>query len=268
MPKRLSRFLRNWLKDILAAYFISWQLFIQHLARQYRYSSLGLFWIFVPTILTALVLIGGQQINSKIADSGISSAFYGIFGLAMGQTFIDSITATRRLFEQNKDLLRRQNVAIDGMIIAGVLDVSFTMLVRFLVLGCLFFLFAVTPSFNTLAIAVGGFFGILLLGAGLGLFIAPLNSLKRDIDNAMALLPWSLFALTPVFVPAKHGTIFGLICSLNPLTWLFDSIRVAAYGAPGTIVAAALSPVIGFFVLCGGWAFCRVSRPHVVERML
>jgi ABC-type polysaccharide/polyol phosphate export permease len=73
---------------------------------------------------------------------------------------------------------------------------------------------------------------------------------------------------TPVFVPAAAGSLFGRVCAANPLSWLFDGIRAAAYGGHGSPIAAGIGLVIGLLLLFVGWMFCRIARPHVVERML
>jgi ABC-type polysaccharide/polyol phosphate export permease len=59
-----------------------------------------------------------------------------------------------------------------------------------------------------------------------------------------------------------------MIQRTNPLGWLFDSIRTAAYGADGSLVGATVGPVAGLLILVIGWFFCRLARPHVIERML
>ena len=258
----------DWGRDLRGCRTTAGRLFARRLAQQYRYSSLGLLWAFAPSALTALVLIGGQRSHVIGPAGGVPAAFYGIFGLAMGQTFIEALMVMRSMFASHQQLLRRQNVPLEGLVVAALIDVGFKTLVRILTLGVVFFLFSVRPALATLPLAALGFAGVLFVGAGLGLLIAPISSLKRDIDNALAYLPWMLFAVTPVFVPAAAGSLFGRVCAANPLSWLFDGIRAAAYGAHGSPIAAGIGLVIGLLLLFVGWMFCRIARPHVVERML
>lgn len=263
-----GRFFRDWLADLRACGPTARRLFQRHLAQQYRFSSLGLLWAFAPSALTALVLIGGQRAHVVGQGAGVTAAFYGVFGLALAQTFLEALNATRRVFASFQQLLRRQNVPLDGLIVAGLLDVAFNMIVRLVVVVTVFFVFSVPPAMATLPLAFLGFVGVAVLGAGLGLLVAPLNSLKRDIDNLFGIMPWILFAITPVFVPLPAGSRFGQICEWNPLTRLFDGIRAAAYGGDGDPSAVIRGLILGLVIMFIGWMFCRIARPYVVERML
>lgn len=262
------RFLEHWLGDLRACGPTARRLFLRHIAQQYRFSSLGLLWAFAPSALTALVLIGGQRAHVVGQGGGVTAAFYGVFGLGLAQTFLEALNSTRRVFASHQQLLRRQNVPLDGLIVAGLLDVALNMLVRLAVIVIVFFVFSVPLAIATLPLAILGFLGVAALGAGLGLLIAPFSSLKRDFDNLFGILPWILFAVTPVFVPLPTESRFGRICQWNPLTRLFDGIRAAAYGGDGDPSAAIRGLVLGLVIMFIGWMFCRIARPHVVERML
>ena len=243
-------------------------LFRRHLAQQYRFSSLGLVWACAPAVATALVLVAGQRTHLiDEAKGGVPAAFYGVFGLTLAQTFLDAITVCRRVFIQHQPVLRRQNVPLEGFILAALLEAGFNLLLRLGVLAVICFLCSVVPT-AALPVALWGICGVLCLGAGCGLLLAPFNSLGRDIDNLMALFPWLLFAVTPVFVGVAAGSVFARIHAVNPLAWLFDGIRAAAYGGNGSLLAAACGPLVGVALLIVGWLFCRLARPFVVERML
>lgn len=263
-----SLFLRCWLADVLACRTMAWRLFLRHFAQQYRFSSLGVLWAFAPATLTALVLIGGQRSHVIGPSGGVPAAFYGVFGVALAQTFLESLNSTRRVFSTHQQLLRRENGHLDGLIVASLVEVVFNLLVRLSILAAVFFLFSTVPVPATLLVALVGYFGVAILGAGLGLLVAPVNALKRDMEHAFALLPWALFAITPVFMPAVAGTLFGRIASANPLAWYFDGIRAAAYGGQGLPAAAIGGTAAGVVILICGWLFCRIAQPHVVERML
>lgn len=263
-----GRFFHSWLTDIRASGATARRLFLRSLAQQYRFSSLGLLWAFAPSALTALVLIGGQRAHVLTGSAGVPAAFYGVFGLALAQTFLGGLSATRRIFVQHQQLLRRQNVPLEGLVVAALIDTAFNLLVRLVVVGVVFFLFSVQPVPMTVALSLVGIVGISLIGAGLGLLVAPLGSLKSDVEKVFGFLPWVLFAVTPVFMPAAAHTAVGRVCSFNPLTQLFDATRAAAYGGEGEASVAVWGLVAGLILLCSGWLFCRIARPHVIERML
>lgn len=256
------------LSDLRGCWPTAWRMFRRHLAQQYRYSSLGVIWAFAPTALVAVVLIGTQRARVVGDAVGVPAAFYGVFGIAMAQTFLEGVNATRRLFSGNAPLLRRQNRPIEGLVVSSLLDIGFSMGVRIAVVAVLFIVFSVKPVPGTVTFAAVGFCGIALAGAGIGLLLAPLSSLKRDVENLLALLPWTIFAVTPVFAPVAPDSGFGHACRLNPLTVLFDGVRTAAYGGGGGMTTSLWGVLVGLVLVACGWGFCRTARPHVIERML
>ena len=128
-------------------------------------------------------------------------------------------------------------------------------------------LFAVPPAV-TLPLAAWGLVGLSLAGAGLGLLVAPPSALQQDINIFSSALPLILFTVTPVFMVPEPGSFLGAVHAANPLAWLFEGIRAAAYGASGSLAAAAIGPLVAMLIFMVGWFLCRIARPHVVERML
>ncbi len=264
----LPAFIHSGVADLRAAWPTTSRFFKRGLAQKYRYSSLGLLWAVVPSIITATVLIASQKAKVILHGAGdVPPAFYGVFGLALAQTFLDGMNAAKNVFSANQFLLRRSNVPIEGLIGAAVLDAAFSSLVRMLVLVVAFLFFSVSPS-RTAPLAVCGLLSSLFLGCGAGLFLAPINSLKRDIENIMGFLPWILFAITPVFVKPSAGSPAAALYAINPLSWVFDSTRTLAYNAHGHHWPAVVALPASLAVLAVAWAACRVWHPYVVERLL
>jgi lipopolysaccharide transport system permease protein len=259
-------FIAAGLRDLRQCWPTTKRFFSRSLAQRYRYSSLGIFWAFVPAIITALVLIAGQK-SRLLTHSLVPPPFYGVFGLTLGQTFLDALNALRTVFTAHQQLLRRNNVPLEGLIASAVVEAGFNSVVRLAVLAAAFAFFGVRPLV-TLPLALCGFIGTLLIGGGLGLILAPYSTLKRDIENVMIFLPWVLFATTPIFVAPAPNSLPAMMYRFNPLAWIFDSTRTLAYGEPGHRWPALLSVPVGFAFLLLGWLLCRLWRPYVVERAL
>lgn len=265
---RALRFFLEWKQDLQASWGTAKQLLQKQLAQQYRYSWLGLFWAVMPSALIALVLMGGQQASIRIGEISVPGAFYGVFGVAMAQTFIEAINTSRLIFTRNQQLFRRYKVPLDGFILAGFLEVLLNAAVRLMVVGIVFISFRIFPATQTLPLCAIGFFAVACQGTGLGLICAPLNSLKIDFDNFFVFAPWIIFAVTPVFSPLKTGSIFFVVSQKVPLTHLFESTRTAAYGGSTDPWGVIPGLVLGLFMMGTGWAFCRLARPYVIERIL
>lgn len=267
--KRIKQFVLIWIKDIFRSRAVAVQLFKKQLANQYRHSWLGIGWAILPSALTAIVLMASQ--NTHIADGTalVPAAFYGVFGLSMAQSFLESLNSARLLFTLNQQLFQRYNVPIDGFAMASILEVTMNALFRILVLGLAFSVFRVQPNTRMLPLAFIGFISINIFGFGLGLVFAPLNSLKRDFDNFFAFAPWLVFALTPVFLPFSPDSVFGKMSVLNPVAILFEATRGAAYHGGHTSPINLISWLVySLIILLFGWSFCRIAKPYVIERTI
>jgi len=259
-----GRFLAEFFQDLRASGGSIRALVSRNLAQRYRYSSLGLLWIVFPPVVTAAAILIGQQ--ASLFGAGMN-ALYAVFGVMMAQTFLESLNLLRGLFVSNRQLLARDNTPLEAFIGSTLIEESFQAAMR-LGMVALTFLFSIKPSFPTVALVVPGFLGIMLAGAGIGLLLAPLSALKGDWDRAMGVFPWIFFAVTPVFFYAGNLGLLQKVYTVNPAAWVFDSIRHAAYGSPGSLWPVILVFPAGLLLCAAGMLWCRLARPHVMERAL
>lgn len=260
-------FLRSFCKDIKDSGGAVQTLLFRNLALRYRYSSLGLLWALAPPLVTATALTLGQRMQLISPESHeVPAAFYAVFGVVMAQTFLESLNLQRGLFTSHRQLLNRNNMPLEGIIMASLLEECFHTAIRIAVV-LLGFVFSIKASRSTFALIFPGFLGLVLAGGGIGLLIAPFNSLKGDLEKAMTVFPWIFFAITPVFVRGGGGFLHAIF-AMNPIAWVFNSIRHAAYGAPGSIRAAVLILPVGLLLSLAGCLWCRLARPYVMERAL
>ncbi|NMF58670.1 ABC transporter permease [Pseudanabaena yagii] len=257
-----------WL-DLQASSGFAKRLFLQNIAQRYRYSSLGLFWAFVPSALVAILLTLGQRDRIPILIGGqVPPQVYGVFGVVMAQTFLEALNIQCSSLTRYIHLLARQKIPIEGIMIAGLAESTFSFLMRFPVLVAILLVFNITPSI-TFILALLGIILIIGLGSGLGLLLAPCNSLTKDLENVIQVFPWVLFLVTPVFVVIQPGTWLYFVQICNPLTYIFEAVRFLTYGV-GSINPLALFLLMPLTILLmlGSWLFCRLCLPHIIERSL
>lgn len=262
------QFLRAAIGDLRSSKDIAKRLFLQGIAQRYRYSSLGLFWAFMPTVMIAVLLTLGQRAQIPGLNKGaVPPQVYGIFGLVMMQTFLEAMQSQRIFLTRYSHLLIRQKVLVEGLILSGIAEAIFAFLVRLPVLLAVFLFFNISPA-TTTPLALLGFATIIGLGAGAGLFFAPWNALSRDLESLMYFLPWFLFGITPVFVAVQPGGWAYRLYQLNPLTHVFELTRWLAYGVGEVSVFAICLLPLTLLWLISGWLFCRLCLPYVIERSL
>lgn len=265
-----------WL-DLRSSSEFAQRLFLQNIALRYRYSSLGLFWAFVPSALTAILLTLGQR-DGKMPAFGdripilmggaVPPQVYGVFGLIMVQTFLEALNLQRFSLNRYIHLLVRQKIPLESLMMAGLAESAFGFLMRLPVLIAILLVFNITPAL-TFPLAFLGIAAIISSGSGLGLLLAPWNVLSKDLENLMQFFPLLLFLITPVFVVIKPGNFIYVLHQFNPLTYIFEGTRFLAYGG-GTVNILALLILLPLTVLSLllGWLCCRLCLPYIIERSL
>ncbi|MEA5581048.1 ABC transporter [Nodularia harveyana UHCC-0300] len=253
------------------------RLFLQNIAQRYRYSSLGLFWAFVPSALIAILLTLGQRDAATptfgdriplLMVGTVPPQVYGIFGLIMAQTFLEALNIQRVSLNQYIHLLVRQKIPLEAIMMAGLAESTFGFLMRLPVLIAILLVFNINPAL-TFPLAFLGIASIISFGSGLGLLLAPWNALSKDLENVMQFFPWIIFLVTPVFVVIQPGNWLYSLQQFNPLTYLFEGTRFLAYGVGtvNTLVLSILIPLTVILILVS-WLFCRLCLPYINERSL
>ena len=248
-------------------------LFRRDFQAKYKGSLLGVFW----SLLNPLVLLGVYLLVFGLLWKGGTIPHYPLYllaGLACWIFFATSLQASSRSLVDSAELIKkvrfpRQLVAFSTVATQAVTFGVMTVIL--LVLSLIFIPEARSTVWIALPLAVL-FVGLV---AGLGLLVACLNVLYRDIEHLIAagLLPW--FFLTPILwrfaqLPERvqrHHALLNVLRWGNPLAppiyavrdalWLGHAPRLAdvVYLAVATVIALAL----------GAFVFGRVDDRIAVE---
>ena len=238
-------------------------LFRRDFQAKYKGSLLGVLW----SLLNPLVLLGVYLVVFGLLWKGGTIRHYPLYllaGLACWIFFATSLQAAARSLVDSAELIKK--VRFPRQLVAFSVMVAIL-----LVLSLVFIPEARSTVWLALPLAVA-FVGLV---AGLGLLVACLNVLYRDVEHliAAALLPW--FFLTPILwrfaqLPERvqrHHALLNALRWGNPLAppiyavrdalWLGHAPRLA--DVVYLVVAAAAALVLGAFV------FSRVDDRIAVE---
>ncbi len=258
-----GRFLASAKEDLRHTAAVAWHLFRRNLQVHYRRSWLGYAWLLLPSIGTTLVWV---YIHSRrivvIAPTEIPYPVHVLAGMALWQTFVDALNAPLQQFRAGRQLVTRSRVPLEALVLAGVLEAFLNCAARLLVLAALLFAYDVPAGWSVL-LAPLGIAALAVLGLAFGVVLAPLGLLYDDVGRAVVVMTGLWFFLTPVVYPAAQDGILRF----NPVTPLLDTTRAwltsSTPAAGGFVLVTASATAL----LIAGWAFLRLARPHVVERL-
>lgn len=264
-PSRLFKLM--WI-DLLASRELAWRLLVRDISAQYRQSLLGIFWAFVPAMITAFTLTFARNAGVvNIGETDIPYPAYVMFSMSLWQTFTDAITLPLAGVTAARPMLAKLNFPRESIILAKIGEVFFNFAIKLLMIVGLFIFFKVSVP-ATILLAPVALLHLVTLGIALSLFLAPLGALYGDVAKALPaiLTPWLL--LTPVVYPPPQSGVFSSIVNLNPVTPLIVTLRelcttgVITYGF-GFWISSGLAAVL----LIVGWLFYRLALPIVTERI-
>jgi lipopolysaccharide transport system permease protein len=268
---RPKQFLLQLMRDLVASRELATRLFLRDFRAKYRQSFLGYFWlIFPPLALTgSFVLMQRSNLLTAGTSSDVPYALFALAGMLFWQCFSDAITVPIRLVGQSKSMLVKLNFPREALVLAAMLEVSFTFLVRlaiFLIFGlCMGLTFSATTLLLPLV-----FMGLLIVGTGLGVVLTPGSLLFSDFSQGLPLLMSFALICTPVAYVAQPGTLLGTINSWNPIAPIIGLGRDILLNAPitsGQLLVPLIVAIAGLLTLFFGWIFYRLSIPHIIARI-
>ena len=245
---------------------LAWRLFVRNLRGMYRQTFLGLFWVFLPPVLNTafwVFLRNSTDVLNK-ADLEINYTVFILTGMIFWQSFIESFQMPLNMLNKNRNMISKLNFPRESLLLVGLGEVLFDLVIRLLLLVPTFLWFGVSvqPSMLLVPLAL---LGLILLGAGLGLLILPVGSLYQDVGRfiAVALPFWMI--LTPIIYPPLEGSILNWVNPACPLLVVArDWTLVGSTDFVQSGWAYGLS-ALPLFLL--GLVVYRVSIPVLIERM-
>ncbi|GIV76492.1 MAG: transport permease protein [Litorilinea sp.] len=260
--------LRAMWKDLGASRELAWRLFIRDISAQYRQSLFGVFWAFVPPIVTALIFIVLQTRNVvNFGETDIPYPVYVLVGTTLWQLFTESLNAPLKSVTAARALLVKINFPREALIISAIWQVLFNLGTKLLVLAAIFWIFRLELTWGILG---GGLAMVmlLLLGIGIGLLLTPLGMLYTDVATSLPIVTQMLFFVTPIVYPPLRTFPLSLVTVLNPVSPLLIGARdLLTKGTLENGLAFSVVSVLTLFLLLGGWLIYRVALPILIERM-
>ncbi len=232
----------------------------QNLNTRYRGSFLGVYWSLLnPIIMTTLyTVIFGTTFASYFEDSIINYMFAAFTGLLVINFYNSSTTQALSSIVINGDLLNKIKLPIPvfplSMIAANIFQ---------FVVGSLPLLIIVTliKTHNVVFVfsLLLPFTALVLVCAGVGLFVSALFVFFRDLGYFYEIATFIVWITSPVFYPAEIvPQRVQPFLYLNPLVPIIESLRqISLEGSFPEISHLIKGFLSGIIILTLGWLFFR-----------
>jgi lipopolysaccharide transport system permease protein len=247
---------------------LAWRLFVRDISARYRQSILGVFWAFLPPILTGLVFIilQSRQIVS-FGETDIPYPVFALFGTTLWQLFTESLNAPLNSVRSARAMLAKINFPREALIVSAFYQMLYNLGIKLVILAGIFVYFGIQVTWG-LMLAPLAILMLILLGMTLGLLLTPLGTLFTDVSSGLTFGIQLWFFVTPVVYPPPQSFPFSLIGTVNPVSPLLIGARdLATKGVLTNIepflIVSGLT-IIGLFI---AWLIYRTSLPIIIERM-
>jgi ABC-2 type transport system permease protein len=239
---------------------------VRDLKVRYAGSALGWIWSVADPLLMATVY---WFVFTSIFDRTVGEEPYIVFllaGLLPWTWFNNSVIDTARALRMDEKLVRSTSVRREIWVLRLVASKGIEFLCSLPVLGLFAALYGAGLHWQVVFAPLAVLIQAVLL-AGIGLLLAPLIVLVRDLERVVRIVLRFWFYVTPVIygaadIPDAYAGVFAL----NPLTGVFSLYRAAFF--PGQLEWRYIvsSAVVALLLLAvGALVFARLERTVLKE---
>ena len=264
---RPREFLHAACLDLRRSYALARQLAKRDIRNQYRQTLLGAGVVLLPPLTMTVIGLGFHRAGILSADSqAIPYGLFVLLGVILWTTFLDAIHAPIQGLLTEQRLLARMGSPPEAIILGKLGPVLFNLGVRTLLLAAAIAWYGiVVPA--TVVLAPLGALALIALGTAVGLLLAPLNLVYRDVSRVLFTLTAFWLFFSPVYFPAPRAGGLGTIMRLNPVTPLLSGARALALTGDVPDAVLGVSVALGaLLLLAAAWLYVRVALPVAIEQ--
>ncbi|NIM96085.1 MAG: ABC transporter permease [Anaerolineales bacterium] len=239
-------------------YFLVWR----DLKVRYKQTLLGAAWAILQPLIAVAIFSVFFGLWAGLPTEGIPGPLFYFAGILPWQLFQGGVNKAGISLVASRNLITKvyfPRLAVPtAPVFANLVDFA----LAFLVLIVLLIIYGVAPTTAILALPLFLLLDILVT-LGIGLWLASLNVMYRDIGQIIPFLLQVWFFLTPVvysssIVPERFQVLYGL----NPLVGIVEGFRWALLDTPkpSTIIMVEAIIVTLVLLITGVFYFRRMER--------
>lgn len=253
--------------DIVQSRPLAVQLFLRNVRAQYRQALLGVAWAILPALVSTavFVVVDAPQILG-LGDTPIAYPVYVLCGTILWQCFVEAINMPFRQFLAAVSMLDKYRFPREALLLSGIAELLLNLAVRLSILVPCLIYYGIKLTFCAF-FAPLGILAIIGLGMAIGVVLAPIGLLYRDVERGLGIMISAGFALTPIVYPISNSSVAKLM-QYNPLSPLLVTTRDWMTGQPAVhLESFAFISLVTVILLSVGWITFRVSIPHIIQRI-
>ena len=265
---RLGKLLRDSLTDMYGSRFLAKQLAVRDIKGQYRQSFLGVFWMFITPLVTAMVWVFLNYSGTvRLSDTGIPYPVYAFSGTLIWSIITEALNSPTQSTNSARGIISKINFPKEALVLSGIYKLLFNSSIKVVLLFLFVIIYGTGFHFSQLLFPFV-ILGAVLFGTTLGLLITPISMLYKDISKIVSMGLTFLMYITPVVYAIPTEGLMKTLMEYNPLTPIILTARDLVVGSsPEYLVYFGLVLASCVPLLFLGLVVYRVSIPVIVERL-
>ena len=259
--------------ELYATRELVWRLVHREFVSRYKQTYIGVFWAVLPPVATTIVFSFLSM--SRVMNVGPTALPYPLFVL-VGSTiwvlFSQGTVGVSGSIAAGGSLVSKVYFPREVLALSAMGSVLIAFLIQSLVVIVTFALYLQVPAWQAVLVPLA-LAPLVLLSLGLGLLLAPFNTMVRDVGKLVEfVLRFAMFLAPTVYpTPANPDTwtkqVLTVLHQVNPVSHFMtaarDLVTEGHLSEPEFYAAAAVCSVMVFLV---GWRFFHICEPMLAER--
>lgn len=239
---------------------------VRDIRTTYANTSIGILWVLLQPMATALVLTLVFAVLVRVPTGGIPYPLVILSAYPFFLYFNNVVTRSANSMSANAHLLTKVYFPRLIIVLVPLLASLIDLLVLLAVVLFVAPFYGTWPTFSWFALALPIVL-VVLLALGMGLWLSLLTVYVKDIAHALPLALQIGLYLTPVIYPiALVPANWRWFYDLNPMVGIVETARWALLGTSGLPVYALTASVVAItLLLAGGFIFFRVLEDATAD---
>jgi lipopolysaccharide transport system permease protein len=247
---------------------LTWRLFVRDFSVRYKQTLLGPAWaVLTPLITVAAFMALNQSGVMSLGESSVPYAVFAMVGLTVWTLFSGGLAGASRSLVQASSFISKIKFPREALVLSSQGTVVIDFLIRCALTAGVFAWHGVIPQWTIVFVPLA-LMPLVLITLGVGLGLALLNAVVRDIEHGVTVVVGLFFFLTPVMYQPPTAGLLARLTAYNPLAVVIQSVRDLVFaGTLSQPLALAVVAVASLAVFLASWRTFFVLETLVAERI-